>query len=77
MLPGGKLIGKRAVVFVGDVENSGAIAPVAIVLEKPDAQYKKMITVETRRTGGGGQGDTGGANGATAGGGLPAGAVPQ
>ena len=47
-MPNGKLIGKRAVVFAGDVENSGGTAPPAIVLERVDPAYKRMITVDTR-----------------------------
>lgn len=59
-LPGGKLIGKRAVVFAGDVENSGYSGAPVIVLERPDAAYKRMITVETKvRSASGGSQDTG------------------
>lgn len=47
-LPNGKLIGKRAIVFAGEVENSGGTAPAAIVLERVDPTYKRMITVDTR-----------------------------
>lgn len=47
-MPNGKLIGKRAVVFAGDVENSGSTPPPAIVLERVDPAYKRMITVDTR-----------------------------
>ena len=66
VLPGGKLIGKRAVIFAGDVENSGGAALAAIVLEKPDPLYKRMITVETRtRSASGASGDSG--SGAAAG----------
>ena len=66
VLPGGKLIGKRAVIFAGDVENSGGATLAAIVLEKPDPLYKRMITVETRtRSASGATGDS--ASGAAAG----------
>ncbi len=47
-LPGGKLIGKRAVIFAGDVENSGGSGIPEIVLERPDPNYKRMITVESK-----------------------------
>ena len=48
ILPGGKLIGKKGAVFVGEVENSGESSMAAIVLERVDPSYKKMINVETR-----------------------------
>ena len=47
-LPNGKLLGKRAIVFTGEVENSGGAALPAIVLERVDPAYKRMITVDTR-----------------------------
>ena len=66
-LPNGKLIGKRAVIFAGDVENSGASAAPVIVLERPDAAYKRMITVDTRiRSTSGAQTDSGGAGSSSA-----------
>ena len=65
-MPNGKLIGKRAVVFAGDVENSGGTAPPAIVLERVDPAYKRMITVDTRIR------STSGAPDATAGNNAPA-----
>lgn len=48
ILPGGKLTGKRTAIFSGEVENSGMAAAAAIILERPDPAYKRMITVETR-----------------------------
>ncbi len=48
VLPGGKLVGKRVIVFTGELENSGATAAPLIVLERPDPAYKRMITVETK-----------------------------
>ena len=48
ILPGGKLIGKKGAVFVGEVENPGGAGMAAIVLERVDPSYKKMITVETK-----------------------------
>ncbi len=72
-LPNGKLVGKRAVIFAGDVENSGASTPPAIVLERPDAAYKRMITVDTRiRSTSGTQTDTSGTANSSAGTAPPA-----
>ena len=48
VLPGGKLVGKRVIVFTGELENSGAANAPGIVLERPDPAYKRMITVETK-----------------------------
>ena len=47
-LPGGRLAGRRAIVFAGDVENSGTSLATAIVLERPDPVFKRFITVETK-----------------------------
>ncbi|MES2830362.1 MAG: hypothetical protein V4695_00020 [Pseudomonadota bacterium] len=75
-LPGGKLIGKRAVVFAGDVENSGGGGAPVIVLERPDSNYKRMITVESKvRSASTGTQDTG--NGAGSTGGNGSGTTPQ
>jgi hypothetical protein len=60
-LPGGKLGGIRTVVFTGAVESAGGNGVPAIVLERPDPAYKRMITVETRaRNTSGGQQDASG-----------------
>ena len=48
ILPGGKLVGKRVAVFSGEVENSGVSPVAAIVLERPDPTYKRMIAVDTK-----------------------------
>ena len=48
VLPGGKLVGKRVIVFTGELESSGAANAPGIVLERPDPAYKRMITVETK-----------------------------
>jgi hypothetical protein len=76
-LPGGKLGGIRTVVFTGTVESSGSSGVPAIVLERPDPAYKRMITVEPRSRGAaGGQQDASGngINGSVnnGGGGVPA-----
>lgn len=80
-LPGGKLIGKRAVVFAGDVENSGSSGAPVIVLERPDSNYKRMITVESKvRSASTGTQDTGSNAGGSGSGGSGAnggGATPQ
>lgn len=47
-LPGGRLAGRRAIVFAGDVENSGTPAAAAIVLERTDPAFKRSITVDTK-----------------------------
>ncbi len=47
-LPGGRLAGRRAIVFAGDVENSGTPLATAVVLERPDPAFKRFITVETK-----------------------------
>lgn len=47
-LSGGRLAGRRAIVFAGDVENSGTSLASAIVLERPDAAFKRFIAVETK-----------------------------
>ena len=47
-LPGGRLVGRRATVFTGGVESSGATVSMPIVLERMDPAYKRMITVETK-----------------------------
>ena len=62
-LPGGKLGGIRTVVFSGAVESGGGNGVPAIVLERPDPAYKRMITVETRsRTASSGQQEPAGTN---------------
>lgn len=57
-LPGGRLMGRRAIVFAGGVESSGATVSNAIVLEKIDPAYKRMITVETKTRGASANGTT-------------------
>ena len=57
-LPGGRLMGRRAIVFAGGVESSGATVSMPIVLERVDPAYKRMITVETRTRGGTANGTT-------------------
>lgn len=47
-LSGGRLGGRRAIVFAGDVENSGTPALPAIVLERPDPSYRRSISVDTK-----------------------------
>ena len=47
-LPGGRLAGRRAIVFAGDVENSGTPLAAAIVLERPDPAFKRFIAVDTK-----------------------------
>lgn len=80
---GGRVIGKRAVVFAGDVENSGSAGVPLIVLERPDPAYKRMITVETRTRSASpspadtANGNAAGANGSPAGATLPPGGSYQ
>ncbi|MBC7415789.1 MAG: hypothetical protein H7327_12745 [Herminiimonas sp.] len=50
-LPGGRLMGRRAIIFAGGVDSSGTTVAAAIVLEKTDPAYKRMITVETKTRG--------------------------
>ena len=47
-LPGGRLGGRRAIVFSGEVEGSGAASMPPIVLERPDSAFKRSISVETK-----------------------------
>ncbi len=47
-LSGGRLAGRRAIVFAGDVENSGTPLAAAIVLERPDPAFKRFIAVDTK-----------------------------
>jgi len=62
-LPGGKLIGKRAVVFAGDVENSGTSGAPVIVLERSDPAYTAKISVQSRiRSASGNSQDSGSSN---------------
>ena len=57
-LPGGRLMGRRAIVFSGGVESSGATVATPIVLERMDPAYKRMITVETKTRGASSNGTT-------------------
>ena len=45
---GSKVSGQQTIVFSGDVESTGVSAPIAIVLERPDPAFKRMISVDTR-----------------------------
>ena len=47
-MPGGRLGGRRAIVFSGEVEGSGAAPMPPIVLERPDSAFKRSISVETK-----------------------------
>ena len=47
-MPGGRLGGRRAIVFSGEVEGSGAASMPAIVLERSDSAFKRSISVETK-----------------------------
>lgn len=47
-LPGGRLMGRRAIVFASGVESSGGTVSTPIVLERMDPAYKRLITVETK-----------------------------
>ena len=47
-MPGGRLSGRRAIVFSGEVEGSGASPMAPIVLERPDSTFKRVISVETK-----------------------------
>ena len=57
-LPGGRLMGRRAIVFTGGVESSGTTVSLPIVLERMDPAYKRMITVETKTRGASANGTT-------------------
>lgn len=66
-LPGGRLAGRRAIVFAGDVENSGTPTAAAIVLERTDPAFKRSITVDTKvRSASAGAQDTSAPNSAVA-----------
>lgn len=45
---GARHAARNIVVFSGDIETSGTSAPLAIVLERTDPAFKRMISVETR-----------------------------
>ena len=47
-LSGGRLAGRRAIVFAGDVENSGTPLASAIVLERSDPAFRRFISVDTK-----------------------------
>lgn len=64
-LPGGRLMGRRAIVFTGGVESAGGTVSAPIVLEKMDPAYKRMITVETKARGASANGTTDTPNGST------------